>query len=67
MSSELQTIITLLNDAKEVFKAKYWNMKEAQRRTSLYETYRVIQNEWANAPLKKIARLQEFVNANKDL
>lgn len=67
MSNELQTIITLLNDAKEVFIKKYWSMRWACERTALYPVYTLIQREWANAPLKKIARLQEFVNANKDL
>jgi len=62
----MNELITMINQLKTIFKNKYWTMKEAQQRTSAYAHFCELQNKGTETPIKKIAKLVQFIENNKE-
>jgi len=62
----MNELITMINQLKTIFKNKYWTMREAQQRTSAYVHFCELQNKGTETPIKKIAKLVQFIEDNKN-
>lgn len=62
----MHEIINILNQTKKILTNKYSKMRIAQSKSSIYQIYLSVQKLWVDAPIKKLARLQEFINDNQE-
>lgn len=62
-----QRLTDLIFKANKIFLAKRWTAKIAQSKdNTAYTHYRAVKNLELNAPLKTIAKLQKYIDDNKD-
>ncbi len=64
--TEIKRLTDLLTKAKKIFLAKRWDARKAQAKESAaYTAYCSVRKHELNAPIKIMAKLQEYVENNQ--